>query len=195
MKNGQDNEMRFVLSILKSPEIEYNANNLSGVLGMSAVGVLKIARKLEKERVIVKRKVGKANIYRVDLENEYARAYIKYLLKREAMKASPYVRVWVNELKKIKSSNGVVLFGSVLYKDEEARDIDALVIVNQANFKKVKNEIEDINSINRKKVHPVYQTKEDIEKHIKKKQAVVLNALKGIVVSGEDLLLDILQQL
>ena len=192
MRNGQDSEMKFILTLLKSPEIEYNSNNIAGAVGISAVGVLKIARKLEKENVLTSRKVGKANIYRVNLDSDYARQYIKYLLKREAEKAPPYVRVWIKELKKIKSSDGVILFGSVLRKGEEARDIDAMVVVNQKSFKKVKKEIEEINFINIKKVHPIYQTKEDVEQHIKKRQAVVLSALKGIFIFGEDLFLEVL---
>jgi len=192
MRNGQDSEMKFILTLLKSPEMEYNSNNIAGAVGISAVGVLKIARKLEKENILTSRKIGKANIYRVNLDSDYARQYIKYLLKREAEKAPPYVRVWIKELKKIKSSDGVILFGSVLRKGEEARDIDALVIVNQKSFKKVKKEIEEINFINLKKVHPIYQTKEDIEQHIKKRQAVVLSALKGMFIFGEDLFLEVL---
>jgi len=192
MRNGQDSEMKFILTLLKSPEIEYNSNNIAGAVGISAVGVLKIARKLEKENILTSRKIGKANIYRVNLDSDYARQYIKYLLKREAEKALPYVRVWIKELKKIKSSDGVILFGSVLRKGEEARDIDALVIVNQKSFKKVKKEIEEINFINLKKVHPIYQTKEDIEQHIKKRQAVVLSALKGMFIFGEDIFLEVL---
>lgn len=192
MRNGQDSEMKFILTLLKSPEMEYNSNNIAGAVGISAVGVLKIARKLEKENILTSRKIGKANIYRVNLDSDYARQYIKYLLKREAEKAPPYVRVWIKELKKIKSSDGVILFGSVLRKGEEARDIDALVIVNQKSFKKVKKEIEEINFINLKKVHPIYQTKEDIERHIKKRQAVVLSALKGMFIFGEDLFLEVL---
>ena len=192
MRNGQDSEMKFILTLLKSPEMEYNSNNIAGAVGISAVGVLKIARKLEKENILTSRKIGKANIYRVNLDSDYARQYIKYLLKREAEKAPPYVRVWIKELKKIKSSDGVILFGSVLRKGEEARDIDALVIVNQKSFKKVKKEIEEINFINLKKVHPIYQTKEDIEQHIKKRQAVVLSALKGMFIFGEDIFLEVL---
>ena len=192
MRNGQDSEMKFILTLLKSPEMKYNSNNIAGAVGISAVGVLKIARKLEKENILTSRKIGKANIYRVNLDSDYARQYIKYLLKREAEKAPPYVRVWIKELKKIKSSDGVILFGSVLRKGEEARDIDALVIVNQKSFKKVKKEIEEINFINLKKVHPIYQTKEDIEQHIKKRQAVVLSALKGMFIFGEDFFLEAL---
>lgn len=194
MRNGQDNEMRFVLSILKSPATEYNANSLAKVLGISGVGALKISRKLEKEEIIISRKVGKANIFSINFEKEYAIQYIKFLLKREAEKASPYVKVWLSELRKIKSSRGAILFGSLLHKGKEAKDVDALIIVNKQDFTNTKKEIETINTLNEKRLHPVYQTKEDLKEHIKKRDKVILNALKGIIISGEDILLDILSK-
>lgn len=193
MKNPQDNEMRLVLSILKSPEIEYHANNLAGVIGVSSVGALKIARKLEKEGIIISRKVGKAIIYGVNLDDDYVRHYLKFILKKEAKMAPVYAQVWIRELKKIKSADGIILFGSILRKGEEARDIDALIVVNQKSFGRVKKEIENIDLVNVKKIHPIFQTKEDLEKHINERQKVVLSAIKGIFVSGEDIFLDVLQ--
>ena len=48
MKDITNNEMLFVLSIFKSPEKEYNANNMAKHLGISPMGALKIAKRLEK---------------------------------------------------------------------------------------------------------------------------------------------------
>lgn len=190
MKNPQENEMRFILSILKSPEKEYNANNLAKHLNMSSMGVLKIARRLEKQDIISFREVGKAKIYSINLGNDYVRQYVKLLLKKETENASSYVRRWIKELNKIKSAKVVILFGSVLKKEKDAKDIDVLVIIDKKGFEKAKKEIEEINSLNEKKIHPVYQTKEDLQKHINEEDKVILNALKGIVVMGEDIIIE-----
>lgn len=187
-----DNEMLLVLSVLKSPEIEYNANNIARCIGISSMGALKIAKKLEREGVLLSRKVGRASIYKVNLKNDYSFRYIKFLLKKEAEISSAYVKMWVRELEKIKSADAVILFGSVLKKEKEAGDIDALIIINQKNFKKAKKEIENINMLNEKKIHPIYQTKKDLEKHIKERNKVILNAIKGIIVFGEDNILEVL---
>ena len=190
MKNPQENEMRFILSVLKSPEKEYNANNLAKHLNMSSMGVLKIAKRLEKQDIISFREVGKAKIYSINLDSDYARQYVKLLLKKETENASSYVRRWIKELNKIKSAKAVILFGSVLKKEKEARDIDVLAIIDKKGFEKAKKEIEEINSLNEKKIHPVYQTKEDLRKHINERDKVILNALKGIVVVGEDIIIE-----
>src|SRR3989338_1791491 len=194
MKDITTNEMNFVLKILKSPEVEYNATSIAKVLKISSMGALKIAKKLEKEGIIKGVKKGKATFYSLNLDEDYVQQYVKFLLQREAAQAPVYIRVWVRELRKLTNAYSVILFGSVLYKEKEARDIDAVVITDQAHLEKVKKEIQDINIVNIKKVHPIYQTKEDLKKNIGKPDQVVLNALKGIIVKGEDILLEALQK-
>lgn len=194
MNDITNNEMHFVLSIFKNPESEYNANSISKLIGLSSMGSLKIAKRLEKESILVSRELGKAKFYRLNVSNEYVREYVKFLLKREAEQAHPYVKVWIRELKKLESADAAILFGSVLRKYREAGDIDAVLITDEKRFAKLKREVEEVNNINVKKLHPVYQSKEDFSRNIKKGDKVLLNALKGIVVFGEDLLFDLLRK-
>lgn len=194
MNEITNNEMMLVLSIFKSPEIEYNASSVAKHMGISAMGALKIARRLEKENILVSRELGKAKFYKLNFGNDYVIEYIKFLLKREVQQATPYIKVWASEVNKIKSAGAAILFGSVLRKHKEARDIDVVLITDKERFSKVKKEVEEIDAINVKKLHPIYQTKEDFIKNIKKGDKVLFNALKGIVVFGEDLIIDLLQK-
>ncbi len=194
MNEITNNEMMLVLSIFKSPEIEYNASSIAKHMGISAMGALKIARRLEKENILVSRELGKAKFYKLNFGNDYVREYIKFLLKREIQQANPYIKVWASEVKKIESADAAILFGSVLRKHKEARDIDLVLITGKERFSKVKKEVEETDAINVKKLHPIYQTEEDFIKNIKKGDKVLLNALKGIVVFGEDLIIDLLQK-
>ena len=190
MRNITTNEMAFVLKIFKSPETEYNATSIAKALKISAMGALKIARKLQKENIITGKKKGKATFYFLNLKEDYVQQFLKFLLQREAAQASVYIRVWVRELRKIESAYAIILFGSVLHKGEEARDIDAVVVVDQERFKKIQKEINEVNVVNIKKVHPIFQTKEDLHNNIKKPDQVILNALKGIVVKGEEIIME-----
>lgn len=194
MNKITNNEMVFVLSIFKSPEVEYNANSIAKLIGISSMGALKIAKRLEKENILVSRELGKAKFYKLNFVNDYVGQYVKFLLEREAEQALPYVKMWISEIKKIKSADAVILFGSVLRKQNEARDIDVVIITDKKQFSKLKKEIEEINEINVKSLHPVYQTKEDFINNIKKRDKVLLNAIKGIVVFGEDLIADLMQK-
>lgn len=194
MREITNNEMIFVLSIFKSPEVEYNANSIAKEMGISSMGALKIAKRLEKENIIKAKKLGKAKFYKLNFSNDYVRQYVKFLLKREAEQAYPYIKVWVEDIKKIKSADAAILFGSVLKKQKEAKDIDVVLITDKTRFYKLKKEVEDINLINVKKLHPVYQTKEDFINNIKKEDKPLFSAIKGIVVFGEDIIINLLEK-
>src|SRR3989344_2627391 len=192
MSEITSNEMLFVLTIFKSPEIQFNANSIAKLIGVSSMGALKIAKKLEKENILLPKRLGKAVFYRLNFNNEYALQYLKFLLKREVEQADSYVKFWVNEIKKIKSADCAILFGSVLRKQKEAKDIDVLFITNKKKFSLLKKEIEEINMLNVKKIHPLYQTKGDLINNIKKNDKVILNAIKGLIVFVEDLLMSVI---
>lgn len=115
------------------------------------------------------------------------------MLKREAETAQPYIKRWITEIRKIKNADISILFGSVLRKQKEAKDIDVLVITDQKRFEAVKKEIEAINAMNPKKIHPVYQTRKDFSENVTKGDKIVLDALKGIIVYGEDILIKVIQ--
>lgn len=193
MRDITNNEMFFILNVFKSPEKNYNTSEIAKLLGITPMGSLKIARKLEKENIMKSKKIGKAKIYRLNMQNNYVTDYIKFLLKREAEQAPSYVKVWINELRKIKNADVAVLFGSVLRK-KEAKDIDALLITTQKKFSELKKEVEHINLINIKKLHPLYQSKEDVRANIKKEDKALLNAIKGIIAFGEDKIIEILEK-
>ena len=188
MRSGKENEMLFALSILKNPEVEYNSNSLAKQLHLSPMGSLKVANRLQKDGILIYRKVGKAKIYKIS-NSEYALQYIKLMLKKEAEISHHYIKRWIEEIKKANSAKAAILFGSALKKHEGSKDIDVLFIVDNKNFAKLKKEIEEINLLNTKKIHPIFQNEEDLEKNIGKKDPVILNAIKGVVVFGEDALL------
>ena len=190
MKEITPAEMNVVLTLVKSPEIIYNANSLSKIIGITPMGTLKILKRLEQENIVKSKKIGKAITCKVNVEDSYAHKYLSLILVREAHSANPQVKRWITELKKIKNADVAILFGSVLEKTNP-NDIDVLVITNQKRFPKLQQEIKELNEINIKKIHPMYQTYEDIIKNIKKRDQPILNAIKGIIVSGEEKFLEI----
>ncbi|HLC57276.1 MAG TPA: hypothetical protein VJH95_01760 [Candidatus Nanoarchaeia archaeon] len=189
-----DNEMRLVLLLFKSPEIEYNANSMAKKLGLSSMGALKIARRLENEGIIRAKEKGQARFYTLNLANGYVRQYIRFLLKREAEQSHGYIKRWVHDLRNLKNADCGILFGSLLKNGKNAGDVDVLLITDNIKFSRLKQEIEKINTLNIKKLHPMFQTREDIKDNIKKEDKPLLNALKGVVVFGEDVLIEALNE-
>lgn len=195
MKNITNNEIRIMLAIFKSPDIAYNANSMSKLIGISPMGALKIMKKLEKENILNPKKLGKAKFYSLNLSRKYVRDYIAFLLQRESEQHSAYARVWINEIKSnVKSAEIAILFGSVLKKGDSANDVDVLLVTNKESFLKLKKEVEKVNLLNIKKLHPIYQSIEDLKRNIKKNDAVALSAIKGIVAFGAEKLVEVFME-
>jgi DNA-binding Lrp family transcriptional regulator len=194
MKNGKDNEKLMVLSILKSPEIEYSSNSIAKLIGISSMGALKIAKRLEKEGIIIFKQIGKAKIIKINYNNEYAKQYLNLVLRKEAEHSNSFLKRWINDIRKIKNAKAFIIYGSILKKYDEAKDVDVIFVINKNNFSKLKKEIDEINLLNIKKIHPLYQTKEDLINNIKKEDKVILNALKGIIINGYELIIDVIEE-
>ena len=193
MKDITKKEMELVLAIFKSPEDEHNASSISKKLDISRMGALKIMKKLEKQGILESKQMGKAAFYKISRKNDYTRDYLTFMLKREAEQSSPYVRRWISEIRKIKNVNIAIIFGSVLRKESKANDIDVLFITEQKKFKNLKREVEDINLMNEKKLHPAYQAEEDLRENLKRHDKAILNALKGIAITGQKELVEALR--
>lgn len=193
MRDITNNEMGFLLCLFKNQETEYNANSISKLLGISAMGALKIAGRLLKERIVVSKELGKARFYKLNWDNDYVMGYIAFLLRREAEHSHPYIKMWIDELKKLKSADAAILFGSVLKKHGEAGDIDSVLVTDEKRFATLKAEVYELDQLNAKKLHPVYQTKEDFIKNIKKGDKVLLDAVKRVTAFGEEVIVDLVR--
>jgi len=192
MKEGKENEARALLALFKEFSVDYNANSLSKVLNMTSMGALKILKRMEKGDIIIPRQMGKAVFYSIDFNNDYARTYLKFALQREAEQSSPRVKRWVEELRKFKGVADIgLLFGSVMTK-QDFNDVDLLLVFEKARAGKVNSLLKDISDVSVKKIHLVRQTRTDIESNLKKKDKVLLSALKrGIVLFGYDELIEV----
>jgi len=177
-------EMQFLLLLLKSPGQDFNANSISKGLKISPMGALNIAGNLVKQGIISSKEMGRAKFFSICFNKDYANQYLKFLLMREAEQAPSYVRMWINEVRTLKNAELAIIFGSVLEKQEKANDIDVLLVTRQNEFAGLKKEIERINAVNSKKLHPVYVDADIYSRSLK--GGAILDAIKGIVAFGED---------
>ena len=69
-----------------------------------------------------------------------------------------------------------------------------MFITDQKRFSRLKEDLNNIASLNIKKIHPIYQTKSDFIKNIKNSDKVVLNAVKGIIIFGEEIIIDLFRK-
>ena len=176
--------MDILTLIAKSPEMDYNANSIAKAVGITPMGALKILKRLEKESILISKKIGRIAIYRINTKEQYTIDYVSLLLSREPLHSRPNIKRWTNEIKNIKNADIAILYGSLL-RNENPNDIDVLLITDKERFAILEEEIKKINKVNIKKIHPLYQTFADIVNNIKARDKPLLNAIKGIIVFGQ----------
>ncbi|MFH1511044.1 MAG: winged helix-turn-helix domain-containing protein, partial [Candidatus Woesearchaeota archaeon] len=145
MKNLQEKDIKFILHLFRNGNYTCNGADMARLLGITPMGSLKVFRRLEKEQIVSSRMYGRARYYKLNLEDDFVRKLVAFLLRNEAESAPPGIKVWIKELKKIRSANLALIFGSVLIKQSKAGDVDVLFVTDQQRFENLKKEINMLN--------------------------------------------------
>ncbi|MCK5282431.1 MAG: nucleotidyltransferase domain-containing protein [Nanoarchaeota archaeon] len=184
-------EKDILIKITTDLDVAYNPGNIAKELNLSRVGTFKALKELEKKGLVKGRKLGKANFYSVDLNDGYTRKNIEILLMEKARQHE----MWVDEFEELaKYVDIMILFGSIIRNESKANDIDVLLVFKKENNDKINSIIKEKNKILTKRIHPIKQTKSDLVKNIKKKDKVILSAIKtGIVLYGFEKILEVLK--
>jgi DNA-binding Lrp family transcriptional regulator len=189
-----ENEEKILLLLLKDLFIEYNANNISKEIGITPMGSLKILKKLEKQGLLIGKKMGKSVFYKINLTKEYNKTLMGLLLQKEAESGISRVKRWINELNILDdSAEAGILFGSVLDK-EDYKDVDLMLILNKSQNKSIDKKIERIHDISTKKIHLIRQTENDLLSNLDKRDKVIIELIKkGVILFGYHKIIDLLE--
>ncbi len=177
-------ERELLIILFKDFTSYYNANSISKILGISHVGAQKIFKRLLKENLVKDKKIGKSIIYKVNLEDDYTRKLISFLLADESNR----FKRWKEEFKALfKEDMVVMIYGSIIKDYNKAEDIDIMLILKKEDFKEVRDLIKEKQSILPKKIHSIELTTDDLINNIKKRQEAIMNIVKNaIILYGQD---------
>lgn len=183
-------EARIVDFLVRNFHERNSINEIGRRLGISHTGAHKILRKLEKGKIIKPESIGNAIFYKANLEDEMGRKMAEFVLANKELNS--YAKVVEDDLKPLK---GIVLccvlFGSVLTRGREARDIDILLVFEAKDFNKVRSKLHELRELKPKHVHDVVQTKKDLARNIRKHDGVVLDIIKhGQVIWGSEVIVE-----
>ncbi len=185
-----ENEARVMEFLIRNFSRNYNINQLAKELNISPGGMFKILKKLGKQKFLTERKLGNNVFYRISYNSQDALDACKFALTEK--KTTPYIKAWMKDLERLRPKTELaILFGSVLRKDRNARDIDILLVFSKEKMRDIENLINEIREIKSKSIHAVYQTREDLIKNIKKQDMAVLEEIRtGIILWGRDFLVE-----
>ena len=184
-------EKEALLILFKDFNNFYNANSISKVLNISHVGAQKIFKRLLKQNLLIDRKIGKSIVYKLRLEDDYARKLIAFLLADEANN----FKRWKEEFKELfKKDRIIMIYGSVIKNYAKANDIDIMIIIRKAEYKEVIKIIEKKQKILPKKIHSIELTANDLLQNIKQKKESVIDIVKNaVILYGQDKYVEIIK--
>ena len=190
MKMIAKNTKKILIYLLRNLEL-VNINQISKRLGISVGSAFKILKGLEERGIVLPLNLGNAKFYKLNLENEETTRLCEFLLIEERKLARGYIKLYLDEIKKFKNAELIILFGSIL-ENKDFNDVDVLFVANKP--KEVTKFCLELSRIRTKPVVPLILEKKDLIKEIKNKKEVILNILKtGVILKGESVFLEVVK--
>ncbi len=184
-------EREAILVLFKDFTAFYNANSISKLLNISHVGAQKILKRLLKENLLSSKTIGKSIIYKLNLDDDYAKKLIAFLLIDEA---NNFQR-WKEEFKELCRGDRIIaIFGSAIRNYTKARDIDIMIIIGKEEAKEISSVLKEKEKILPKNLHAVKLTHKDLSENLRKKNKATLDIVKNaIVLYGQDEYVEIIK--
>lgn len=173
----------------------YNSYNIKDKIGISDVGSLKLLRSLSERGFLVSEKIGNAIFYKPNLRNDYLLKLLE-LIFLDYSNLSSFVKGWIYDLQIFKNmAKAVLLFGSILKKGKDAKDVDVCFILKHPDdYSEVQIKVSQLNSKSRLKIHPLYLTEKEFKKKLMEKDKPLLDIVKScVVVHGHELFVEVLK--
>lgn len=189
---------RTLIAMVKHRAGALTINILEEILGISHVGVWKILKKLESEKMIVLKIIGnKKNgpyIASINWENPLAKKIVALALEHEAVKH----RRWsVNFAELEDKVDFLILYGSVLASEKKANDIDILSIISRKNISmEIEGIIMKVQKTQIKPIHNIILSPAGLKDELNKLNMAFVNAVKeGVILFGQDKFVAFMQEI
>ncbi|MBL7056632.1 hypothetical protein ISS07_06990 [Candidatus Woesearchaeota archaeon] len=170
-------ERDILLRLFKDFSSFYNANNITKVVQISHVGAQKILKKLRRANILISKTIGKGIFYKVNLENDYVRQLITFLLAHEA---NNHIR-WKEEFKELFVQGRIILiYGSAIRNYSQAKDIDLMLVLKETE--RVDAFLKKKQTILPKKLHTIKLRKKDLLNNVKNRNESMIEIVKNAVV-------------
>ncbi|MBI5332225.1 MAG: winged helix-turn-helix transcriptional regulator [Candidatus Aenigmarchaeota archaeon] len=172
-----DNEKKILRFLLANFNKDYSINELAKSCGLSPNGAYEILKKFEKTGVVLPKNIANLKSYKIDFKNIEAN------------------KLRHNDLKPLERITKLcVIFGSYITKKENPNDIDILFVLQKKDYKKYTQLLDRVRMTMPYKLHDIVQTKEDLDKNIRKGDKIVIETIsRGIVLWGHDFFIKVIK--
>ena len=175
--------------LLKQFSANWTITSLANEINLSRVGIWKVLKKLEKEKLIILTSIGQGKtnttIIKLNWENIILEKRLSLILTEETLNQQR----WLSNFEELKDiTEFTLIYGSILHSPKEANDIDILEIAsNKKDFLEIERAIQKIQKTQIKKIHSESFTKTEFKEELKKPNKIFIDALKkGIIIFGQE---------
>ncbi len=164
MVTGDSTAKRVLLHLLKDFSSTHTITTLAKELGLSRVGIWKILKKLEYEKYITLKAIGRgktsASLISLNWENSLMEKTLSLYLTEEALKQRRWQANFIDLERLI---NFAILYGSILHSPKEAGDIDIVGVASKKNFVKIQAVNDKVQRTQSKKIHAINFTESEFK--------------------------------
>ncbi len=189
MENLTKNEAKVMDFLIRHFDEQNSINQIARKLAISPMGAYKILKKLEGIKAVTPEKISNSTYYHFNPNEEIGIKLGEFVLVQNELNS--YAKVQAEDLRRIKPFTlACILYGSVLTKGKEARDIDVILVLNRNKFGSVQGQLEKLKELKPKKIHDILFTPEDLVANMKEKNPAVVDAIRtGKVLWGSEIIL------
>ncbi len=179
---------KILIRLLKDFSSMHTITSLSKELVLTRVGIWKALKKLEHEKYIILKAIGKGKTatYLISLnwENPLVEKTLSLYLAEEAVKQ----KRWQVNFTDLENFVGfIILYGSIINHPQEANDIDILCVATKNNFVKIQAVTDNIQKTQNKKIHAINFTENELKVELKKPNKVFIEAIqKGVILFKQE---------
>jgi len=177
---------KIIESLLKDFFVVHTITSLANGLGLSRIGVWKIIKKLETEKLIQVQQIGKGKtstfcIY-LNWQSPLVEKNLALILAEDALAQQR----WITNFRELEPHvEFLLIFGSILHSQKEANDIDLLCVAKKNKFVVVYETINQIQKTQLKKIHALCFTNDELKHEIKKQNKAIIDGFKkGVILFG-----------
>lgn len=198
METDNNASEKIMKILLKEFYLNHTVSSLAQKLAMSRVGIWKILKRLESNKLVMLSSIGNGRtstyVVKLNWDNILVEKKLAFLLSQDAVRQERW-RFNFAELEKHVSF--ILLFGSILHSPKEANDIDIIVVINnRKEFKTIDEIILKIQMTQSKKIHFIDLTESGFEQELNNKNKAYIDALaKGVVLYGQENFIRLIKRL
>ena len=182
-------QSRVLRILLKELAIKPTITFLAKEIGLSRVGIWKLIKKMQSEKMIVLIKIssGKTSAYSISLnwDNPLLVKNLEVVLTEDAIKHQRWLNNFAGLEKKV---DFLMLYGSIINSPKEANDIDILgVTPSKNNLLEIEKTIKNIQKTQIRKIHILNFTPAEFKEELEKPNKAFIDAIKkGIILFGRE---------